>query len=57
MNNEAVYRTAPAKPGLLIIYKLFQLKRAKWIHFTEQNCSTETAVHCGFIFFLFFLLC
>ena len=25
-------------------FKLFQLNRAKWIHFTERNYSTETAV-------------
>ena len=25
-------------------FRLFQLNRAKWTHFTEQNCSTETAV-------------
>ena len=23
---------------------LFQLNRSKWTHFTEQNCSAETAV-------------
>ena len=33
-------------------FKLFQLNRAKWIHFTEQNCSTEIAVVCLFLLFL-----
>ena len=26
-----------------VFLKLFQLSRAKWTHFIEQNCSTETA--------------
>ena len=30
-------------------FKLFQLNRAKWIHFTERNCSTETARTHSFV--------
>ena len=27
-----------------LAFRLFQLNRAKWTHFTKWNCSTETAV-------------
>ena len=26
------------------LFRLFQLNRAKWTHFTKKNCSAETAV-------------
>ena len=30
--------------SLKLSFKLFQLNRAKWIHFTKRNSRTETAV-------------
>ena len=47
MNDEAVYRTAPATPGLLIIFKIARLVqnlwKCRWMDFPSGRVSTGSA--------------